>query len=103
MRLVLRRIATIGLLSFAISACSTTTGTINTPVGKIQIGMYMEDVEDILGQGTILGSEQVTGENDTQLIQYPTTDGRRYVVYYVNEVVRRWELKDSTTGVSQAQ
>lgn len=102
MLLVLRRIATIGLLSFVLSACSTSTGTINSPIGKIQIGMYMDEVEDILGSGTV-EAESEGGDFFTQTLSYPAKDGRRYVVYYVNDVVRRWELKDQASSMSQAQ
>ncbi|MGD8415187.1 MAG: hypothetical protein PVF33_13190 [Candidatus Latescibacterota bacterium] len=103
MLLVLRRIVTIGLLSFVFSACSTSTGTINTPIGKIQIGMYKDDVQDILGSGTVIDEATSEGTFITQTLSYPAQDGRTYVVYYVNDVVRRWELKDQASTMSQAQ
>jgi hypothetical protein len=103
MLLVLRRIATIGLLSFVFSACSTSTGTINSPIGKIQIGMYKDDVQDILGNGTVLEPETSEGAFITQTLSYPAEDGRTYVVYYVDDVVRRWELRDRASTMSQAQ
>lgn len=97
------RLLTIGILSLVLNACSTTTGSINTPIGKIQLGMYADDVEDILGPGNVIGAERNEGEFVTQTLSYPANDGRTYVVYYVNDVVRRWELKDGSSSMSRAQ
>ena len=98
-----RQIVSIGLLSIALSACSTSTGTINTPIGKIQIGMYIDDVESVLGNGTVVEAGQAEGEWVVQTKRYPSDDGRTYVVYYVNDIVRRWELKETASSASQSQ
>jgi hypothetical protein len=103
MRIDLRRIVAVGLLAIGLSACSTSTGTINTPIGKIQLGMYLDEVEDILGPGTVVVPGREQGTFIVETLSYPSGDGRTYVVYYVNEVVRRWELKDQASTASQSQ
>lgn len=97
------QLLTIGMLSFVINACSTTTGAINTPIGKVQLGMYSDEVEDILGPGNVIGEKRNEGEFSTQTMSYPASDGRVYLVYYVNDIVRRWELKDRVSSVSQTR
>ncbi len=54
MRLELSRMVTMAFMVFAFSACSTSTGTYNTPIGTIQLGMHIEDIRDILGEGTVV-------------------------------------------------
>lgn len=103
MRQRLCRLLALGILSVTLAACSTSTGMINTPIGKIQLGMYIDEVEDILGQGSIVEPERSDGTYTTQTRSYPSGDGRRYVVYYVNDVVRRWELQDQASAASQSQ
>ena len=99
----LRRLLGIVLLAILLSACSTSTGTINAPIGKIQLGMFIEDVEEVLGPGTIVEAERMEGEFAVVTKRYPSADGRSYVVYYVNEVVRRWELKDQASASAIGQ
>lgn len=103
MSLDFHRVLAIALLSTVLTACSTSTGTINTPIGKIQLGMYIDDVEEVLGAGTVVETGQAEGEWVVLTKRYPSDDGRSYVVYYVNEVVRRWELKEITSSASQTQ
>jgi hypothetical protein len=103
MHLDIRRLLSIALLAVLLSACSTSTGTINTPIGKIQLGMYIEDVEDVLGPGTVLESERLEGEFRVQRKGYASADGRTYVVYYVDDIVRRWELREDSASAEQTQ
>ena len=101
MRFDFHRMIAIGMLSVALSACSTTTGTINTPIGKIQLGMYIDDVTDVLGEGSVVVAERSEGQFLVQTRAYPNDDGRTFVVYFVNDVVRRWELTDRPPTASQ--
>jgi hypothetical protein len=105
MHLEFRRIVAIGLLVMVLSGCSTSTGTINTPIGAIQIGMYLDEVQDVLGQGSVLEQPRTQGAFVIETHTYPSNDGRTYVVYYVDEVVRRWELKElpPTASPSESQ
>lgn len=103
MRLEFRRIVAIGVLAIGLSACSTSTGTINSPIGLIQLGMDIEDVEDILGEGVAVEAESAKGQYLVQTRAYPSNDGRTYVVYYVDDVIRRWELTDQAPTASTAQ
>jgi len=106
MRLELHRIVVvvaIGFMALGLSACSTSTGTINSPIGLIQLGMYIDDVDEILGPAMVVSEERLKGEFLVQTLAYPSDDGRTYVVYYVNDVVRRWELKERAPTVSTAQ
>ena len=103
MRLELRRIVAIIIMAGGLSACSTSTGQINTPIGKIQLGMYIDDVEDMLGPGSVVTAENSRGTNVIETRAYRAQDGRTYVVYYVNEVVRRWELKEQAPTASTTQ
>ncbi len=106
MRLELRRmvvIVVIGFMAVGLSACSTSTGTINTPIGQIQLGMYLDDVHEFLGDGMVVEPLKTRGENTVETRAYPSDDGRTYIVYYVNDVVRRWELKAQAPAVSTGQ
>ena len=103
MRPRLRRLFVFGLLSISLSACATSTGTFNTPIGAIQLGMYVDEVEDILGQGSVVEAQRKEGSYTIETRSYASGDGRRYVVYYVNDIVRRWELKDQAPATSQSQ
>ena len=103
MRLEFRRIVPIGVLAVGLSACSTSTGTINSPIGTIQIGMFIDDVQEILGVGTVVEPLEARGEFTVETRAYPSNDGRSYVVYYVNDIVRRWELKEKAPTMSTAQ
>ncbi len=103
MRLEFRRLVVIGIIAIGLSACSTSTSTINSPIGIIQLGMYLDDVQDILGEGVVVDSEKLKGEFLVQTRAYPSNDGRTYVVYYVDDVVRRWELKERVPTASTAQ
>ena len=93
----------IGFMAVGLSACSTSTGTINSPIGIIQLGMYIEDVQEILGEGVAVDPEKLVGEIRIQTRSYPSNDGRTYVVYYVDDVIRRWELKEQAPTASTAQ
>ena len=103
MRVELSRIIAMCAIVVGLSACSTSTGLINTPIGKIQLGMYIEDVGDILGEGSVLVPERAEGEFLVQTRVYPAQDGRRFVVYYVNDIVRRWELQDRPSTAAEAR
>lgn len=105
MRLELSRMVTMAFMVFAFSACSTSTGTYNTPIGTIQLGMHIEDIRDILGEGTVVEPLEERGVYTLETRAYPARDGRSYVVYFVNDIVRRWELKERvpTASTSESQ
>ncbi len=101
MSLCVRHLIGLVLMSTTLVACSTSVGTINTPIGELQLGMELEEVGDILGAGTVVKPLEVRGKYSTEMRSYPKSDGRIYLVHYVDNIVRRWELRDRVTTESQ--
>ncbi len=103
MSLYFGRILGIFIVAFSLSACRTSTGLINQPIGLIQLGMEIEEVSDVLGEGDLVKSDATGGRFLIETRAYPSRDGRVYVIYFVDDVVRRWELVDRAPTARQSE
>jgi len=66
---------------------------ITEPVGRVQLGMTVEEVTQVLGSGQVVEPAASGAPHAMEVREYPADDGRIYVVRFVDGLVRRWELR----------
>lgn len=89
-------IQTLGACAVALSltACGSSKPKITEPVGRVQLGMTVMEVSNVLGDGSIVSPASSDGAHTLEVREYPASNGRVYVVRYVDGLVRRWELQN---------
>ena len=66
---------------------------ITEPVGRVQLGMTVEEVTQVLGSGQVVEPAPSGMPHAMEVREYTSDDGRIYVVRFVDGLVRRWELR----------
>ena len=93
MRSFVVRLLCLGAVCISLSACGGSKPTIAEPVGRVQLGMTIEEVTSVLGSGQVVEPGQHVGAHAVEVREFPSGDGRIYVVRFVDGLVRRWELQ----------
>lgn len=95
MRLSFTQFLCVCAVTISLAACGSSRPTITEPVGKIQLGMSVAEVGNILGDGQVVESPQDVGAHSMEVREYPAGNGRVYSVRYIDGLVRRWEIKSN--------
>lgn len=93
MRLCLFRVLSVCAVCISLAACGSSKPTITEPVGKVQLGMTVVEVSHVLGDGQIIEPAQSEGAHTMEVREYPASNGRKYVIRFIDGLVRRWEIQ----------
>ncbi len=66
---------------------------VTEPVGRVQLGMTVDEVAQVLGSGQVVEPAPTGTPHAMEVREYPADNGRTYVVRFVDGIVRRWELR----------
>ena len=93
MRLFLIKNLGVCVVCLLLAACGSSKPKIAEPVGKVQLGMSVSEVSNVLGDGQVIEPAQGDGAHTMEVRQYAASNGRVYVVRFIDGLVRRWEIQ----------
>jgi predicted component of type VI protein secretion system len=93
MRLYLIKILSVCTVCVLLAGCGSSKPKITEPVGKVQLGMTVTEVSHVLGDGAVVEPAQSDGAHTMEVREYAASNGRVYVVRFIDGLVRRWEIQ----------
>jgi hypothetical protein len=93
MRSFILHVVAAGVFCLSAAACGGSKPSITEPVGRVQLGMTVVEVTNVLGSGRVVEPAQSDGAHTREVREYAADNDRVYVVRFIDGLVRRWEIQ----------